>query len=120
MIPREFRGAWSACVYNIDWPSNKGLSAATQTAELRAMLDKMAKLRMNALIFQIRPNADAVYNSGIEPASHWISGTMVVLRDMILWRIAFNRRMHGGSKCTRGSTRFGHFQTKKFWHLQSM
>ncbi|MEZ7921040.1 MAG: family 10 glycosylhydrolase [Akkermansiaceae bacterium] len=76
MIPREFRGAWSACVYNIDWPSNKGLSAATQTAELRAMLDKMAKLRMNALIFQIRPNADAVYNSGIEPASHWISGTM--------------------------------------------
>jgi uncharacterized lipoprotein YddW (UPF0748 family) len=56
MIPREFRGAWSACVYNIDWPSNKGLSAATQTAELRAMLDKMAKLRMTALIFQIRPN----------------------------------------------------------------
>lgn len=76
MVAREFRGAWVACVYNIDWPSRKGLSKSAQQAELRRILDQMVSMRMNAMIFQVRPNADAVYRSGIEPASHWISGTM--------------------------------------------
>ena len=76
VIPREFRGAWSACVYNIDWPSRKGLSVGAQKAEMVAMLNKMASLKMNALIFQVRPNADAVYSSRYEPWSHWISGSM--------------------------------------------
>jgi uncharacterized lipoprotein YddW (UPF0748 family) len=75
-VPREFRGAWSACVYNIDWPSRKGMSAASQQSELRAILNKMQSLNMNALIFQVRPNADAVYRSSLEPWSSWISGTM--------------------------------------------
>ena len=73
---REFRAAWVACVYNIDWPSSKGLSGGTQQAELRRILDKMASLRMNAIIFQVRPQADAVYRSRIEPWSPWLSGTM--------------------------------------------
>ncbi len=76
IIPREFRGAWSACVYHIDWPSRKGLGAKTQQAELRRILDKMASMKMNALIFQVRPNADAVYASRYEPWSHWVSGQM--------------------------------------------
>ncbi len=28
-LAREFRGAWLACIYNLDWPSAKGLSAAS-------------------------------------------------------------------------------------------
>lgn len=75
-VPREFRGAWSACVYNIDWPSRKGLSAASQQAELRGILNRMKAMNMNALIFQVRPNADAVYRSSIEPWSSWLTGTM--------------------------------------------
>lgn len=75
-VPREFRGAWSACVYNIDWPSRKGLSVASQQAELRRILNKMQSLNMNAIVFQVRPNADAVYRSSLEPWSSWISGTM--------------------------------------------
>lgn len=75
-LPREFRAAWSACVYNIDWPSSKGLSRGQQQKELRGILDKMKSLNMNAIFFQIRPNADAVYRSSIEPWSPWISGTM--------------------------------------------
>ena len=73
---REFRAAWVACVYNIDWPSRKGLSGGAQQAELRRILDKMASLRMNAIIFQVRPQADAVYRSRIEPWSPWLTGTM--------------------------------------------
>lgn len=75
-VPREFRGAWVACVYNIDWPSKKGLSAGAQQAELRRILDKLQSLNMNAIIFQVRPQADAVYRSSIEPWSPWLTGRM--------------------------------------------
>lgn len=76
MVTREFRGAWVACVYNIDWPSRKGLSAGAQQAELRAMLDQMVRLNLNAMIFQVRPHGDAVYRSRMEPWSPWLTGSM--------------------------------------------
>ena len=76
VVTREFRGAWVASVYNIDWPSRKGLSSSAQQGELRAILDQMARLNLNAMIFQVRPNGDALYKSGIEPWSPWLTGTM--------------------------------------------
>ncbi len=76
MFPREFRAAWVATVYNIDWPSKPGLSAATQQAEMRNLIARAAEYKLNAIIFQVRPNADALYFSNIEPYSHWVSGTM--------------------------------------------
>jgi uncharacterized lipoprotein YddW (UPF0748 family) len=75
-LAREFRGAWIASIYNIDWPSSSGLSAGTQQAEMRAILDKLAALKMNAVIFQVRPQCDAVYFSSIEPWSPWLTGRM--------------------------------------------
>ncbi|MCF7676343.1 MAG: family 10 glycosylhydrolase [Akkermansiaceae bacterium] len=75
-LAREFRGAWVASIYNIDWPSTKGLSAAAQQAELRTLLDKLAALKMNAVIFQVRPHCDALYASSTEPWSPWLTGTM--------------------------------------------
>jgi uncharacterized lipoprotein YddW (UPF0748 family) len=75
-FPREFRAAWIASIYNIDWPSTKGLSAGAQQAELRRILDKVASLKMNAVIFQVRPQCDANYQSNIEPWSPWLTGTM--------------------------------------------
>lgn len=74
IVPREFRAAWVASVFNIDWPTRKGLGAGAQQAELRALLDRMAAMKMNAIIFQVRPNADALYQSSIEPWSHWLTG----------------------------------------------
>jgi uncharacterized lipoprotein YddW (UPF0748 family) len=75
-ITREFRAAWVAAVYNIDWPSSSGLSATAQKAEARAILDKLASLKMNAVILQVRPHADALYQSSLEPWSPWLTGTM--------------------------------------------
>jgi uncharacterized lipoprotein YddW (UPF0748 family) len=72
---REFRGVWVASVSNIDWPSKKGLSSAPQQAELLALLDKSAALRLNAVIFQVRPMADALYASPLEPWSEFLTGT---------------------------------------------
>lgn len=76
MVPREFRGAWVAVVYNLDWPSARGLPAGTQQAELRAILDRLVGLRMNAIVLQVRPHCDAVYASRLEPWSPWLSGAM--------------------------------------------
>lgn len=73
--PREFRAAWVATVANIDWPSRKGLSAAAQQAEMRLLLDQAAALNLNAIILQIRPSADALYESALEPWSEYLTGT---------------------------------------------
>lgn len=75
-IIREFRAAWVAAVYNIDWPSKKDLSEAAQKAEAQAILDQLLALKMNAVILQVRPHADALYASKHEPWSQWLTGTM--------------------------------------------
>lgn len=75
-IPREFRGAWIATVANIDWPSKPGLATAEQKAELLSMLDRAAQLKLNAVIFQVRPACDAMYASKLEPWSEYLTGTM--------------------------------------------
>jgi uncharacterized lipoprotein YddW (UPF0748 family) len=73
---REFRGAWVATVANIDWPSQKALSTQEQKAELLAILDRAVQLKLNAIIFQVRPACDALYASRIEPWSEYLTGTM--------------------------------------------
>ncbi len=71
---REFRAAWIATVWNIDWPSRPGLTASQQRSELTALLDMAANLKLNAIVFQVRPGCDALYASKIEPWSHWLTG----------------------------------------------
>jgi uncharacterized lipoprotein YddW (UPF0748 family) len=73
---REFRGAWLATVANIDWPSRPGLPVARQKAELMALLDRAVRLHLNAIIFQVRPSADALYVSSLEPWSEYLMGHM--------------------------------------------
>nr|MBA3544661.1 family 10 glycosylhydrolase [Chthoniobacterales bacterium] len=71
---REFRGAWVATVWNLDWPSQPGLSAEAQKAQLRALLDRAAELKLNAILLQVRPASDALYASDIEPWSQYLTG----------------------------------------------
>lgn len=73
-ITREFRGVWVATVDNIDWPSKPGLSTREQKDELLELLDRAVALRMNAVIFQVRPSADALYASKLEPWSSFLTG----------------------------------------------
>lgn len=72
---REFRGAWVASVWNSNWPSKAGLPVAQQKAELTDIITKLQALNFNALIFQVRPEGDALYESQLEPWSAWITGT---------------------------------------------
>ncbi|MBS1793203.1 MAG: family 10 glycosylhydrolase [Acidobacteria bacterium] len=73
---REFRAVWVATVDNIDFPTRKGLSVEEQKAEILKDLDLAAELKMNAVIFQVRPMADAIYASKIEPWSEFLTGAM--------------------------------------------
>lgn len=75
-VPREFRGVWIATVANIDWPSKPGLSTAQQKQELIRILDRARQLGLNAVVFQVRPQCDAMYASSIEPWSEYLTGTM--------------------------------------------
>ncbi len=71
---REFRAAWVATVANIDWPTKPGLPVETQRQEARAILDRLVALGMNAVVFQVRPQADALYQSEWEPWSYYLTG----------------------------------------------
>lgn len=71
---REFRGAWVATVYNLDWPSKAGLSSGEQKKELITLLDRAAALKLNAILFQVRPESDALFASKTEPWSRFLTG----------------------------------------------
>jgi len=73
-VMREFRAAWIPTVGNSCWPSQPGLPTATQKAELIALLDCAVELKLNAVIFQVRPACDALYKSDIEPWSEYLTG----------------------------------------------
>jgi len=71
----EMRGVWVATVANRDWPSRPGMTAAEQRTELIAQLDLAVRNRLNTVIFQVRPTADAMWPSPYEPWSQYLTGT---------------------------------------------
>ncbi len=74
-VPRELRGLWVATVANLDYPSRQGLPPAALAAELDVLVDRAADLGLNTLVFQVRPEGDALYRSDLEPWSRFLSGT---------------------------------------------
>jgi len=74
-VRRETRGVWIATVGNIDWPSRTTLTADQQRAELVDLLNRAAAARVNTVVFQVRPAADAVYASALEPWASLLTGT---------------------------------------------
>lgn len=70
----EFRAAWVATVANINWPSRSGLSTSEQQREALKLLDFLQENNFNAVIFQVRPQTDALYDSELEPWSYFLTG----------------------------------------------
>ena len=67
---REFRAAWIQAV-NGQWI---GMSTQQMQNTLRYQLDELWKDGVNAIIFQVRPECDALYKSDIEPWSRFLTG----------------------------------------------
>lgn len=67
---REFRGGWMHTVY-------QGQYAQKSTSELQKylidQLDKLQAAGVNAVLFQVRPSADAFYPSKLEPWSRFLT-----------------------------------------------
>ncbi|MFD5124539.1 glycoside hydrolase family 10 protein [Streptomyces sp. NPDC058385] len=71
---RQMRGMWIATVANTDWPSAPGLSPDEQRKELCDLLDVAVERRLNAVMLQVRPTADALWPSPYEPWSQYLTG----------------------------------------------
>ena len=72
---REFRGVWFASVANIDFPLSPGLSESQFLEDWSKNLDVFEEAGFNAVIAQMRPAGDALYNSKIAPRSKYLGGT---------------------------------------------
>ena len=73
-LRREFRAAWVASVAHIDWPSRAGLGTVEQRQEMHQLLDAATRIGLNAIVLQVRPACDALYDSPFEPWSEYLSG----------------------------------------------
>jgi uncharacterized lipoprotein YddW (UPF0748 family) len=67
---REFRGAWIQCVNG----QFQGMSTSAMQRTLSQQLDVLQRDGVNAIIFQVRPECDALYASHIEPWSRFLTG----------------------------------------------
>ena len=75
-VDREFRAAWIATVANINWPTKNNLTTQQQKDEAIKILDLLQGANFNAVIFQARPSADAMYKSDLEPWSYFLTGAI--------------------------------------------
>lgn len=67
---REFRGAWIQAVNG----QFTGMDELQMKEYLVTMLDNLQKVNVNAVIFQVRVEGDALYQSPYEPWSRFITG----------------------------------------------
>ena len=73
MPKREFRSAWVATVWGLDWPT-QGAGATKQMQQMDRLLDSLQVNNFNAVNFQVRSMCDAMYQSSIEPWSSFLTG----------------------------------------------
>ena len=67
---REMRGAWIQCVNG----QFQGLGKQKMQSTLAYQLDELQKDGVNVIIFQVRPECDALYESKLEPWSRFLTG----------------------------------------------
>lgn len=84
---RQFRGAWIQCVNG----QFMGMGTENMKKTLTYQLDELQKDGVNAVIFQVRPECDALYESKLEPWSKFLTGKQgmapVPYWDPLQWMI---------------------------------
>lgn len=68
---REFRGAW---IQTVGQDRYQKMNSAAMKFYIADMVRKLDEAGINAVIFQVRPEADAFYKSNIEPWSRFLTG----------------------------------------------
>ena len=67
---REMRGAWIQCVNG----QFQGMGTQKMQQTLTYQLNELQKDGVNVIIFQVRPECDALYESKLEPWSRFLTG----------------------------------------------
>ena len=75
---REFRGAWIHTVHQRQYAQ---MTPQETQAYLTNIVDSLQLAGINAVIFQVRPFADALYPSELEPWSRYLTGEPGVAPD---------------------------------------
>lgn len=68
---REFRGAWIQTVHQ---PEYARMTVKEMKQDFIRKLNYLQQCGINAIVFQVRPEADAFYKSDIEPYSRFFTG----------------------------------------------
>lgn len=68
---REFRGAWLHVIGQTQWQNMTSQQAQQYISD---QFDRLLEAGCNAVIFQVRPTADAMYPSELEPWTAWLTG----------------------------------------------
>lgn len=71
---REFRGAWLHIIGQSQYMDTQKKGSDRLKAYIADQIDRLHRAGCNAVIFQVRPTADAAYVSDLEPWSSWITG----------------------------------------------
>lgn len=69
---REFRGAW---IHTVHQSQYKNMNSEQMKEYFTTLLNQLQAAGINAVVFQIRPQADAFYKSKHEPWSRFLTGT---------------------------------------------
>lgn len=69
---REFRGAW---IHTVHQKQYARMTSEQTQAYLVNMVDSLQLAGINAVLWQVRPSADALYPSELEPWSRYLTGT---------------------------------------------
>lgn len=69
---REFRGAW---IHTVGQGQYKNMNSTQMKEYFLTALNQLKAVGINAVIFQVRPQADAFYDSKLEPWSVYLTGT---------------------------------------------
>ena len=68
----EVRAVWVSTVSCIDFPSRPGLDAAQLREQISQIVINAASWGLNTIYFQVRPTADAFYDSKLFPSSNFL------------------------------------------------
>ena len=69
----EFRGVWVATVFSLNMPLHT--SETQYKAAYMDLINQVKANKMNAILFQVRPQNDAFHDSEYAPFSRWLTGT---------------------------------------------
>ena len=72
-IERQTRAVWVTTNFKLDWPPNT-FDEEEQKQSLRNIFQDLNRQKINTVYFQVRSNGSLLYNSKIEPFSHYLTG----------------------------------------------